>query len=128
MAAIGSGLGSAGFIVLDDTDDLVAAAAGVSPLPRHRVVRPVHACKQDGLVMSELLCQLGRSEADQNDLEALMHRCTTVTDGARCNLAMQQQTVVSGVLRRWAGDVAAHIAGTAAPRGPLIVAELVERR
>lgn len=76
--------------------------------------------------MSELLCQLGRSEADENDLEALMHRCTTVSDGARCNLALQQQAVVSGLLRRWGGAVADHIAGIAAPRGPLIVAELVD--
>ncbi|MGH9276407.1 MAG: NADH-ubiquinone oxidoreductase-F iron-sulfur binding region domain-containing protein [Acidimicrobiales bacterium] len=125
LAAIGSGLGSAGFVVLDDTDDVVAAAAGVSRFLAIESCGQCTACKQDGVVMSELLCQLGRSEADQNDLEALMHRCSTVTDGARCNLAMQQQAVVSGLLRRWGGAVADHIAGIAEPRGPLIVAELV---
>jgi NADH:ubiquinone oxidoreductase subunit F (NADH-binding) len=126
LAAIGSGLGSAGFVVLDDTDDLVAAAAGVSRFLAIESCGQCTACKQDGLVMSELLSQLGRSQADEHDLEALMHRCTTVTDGARCNLAQQQQVVVSGVLRRWGGLVADHVAGTAAPRGPLIVAELLD--
>ena len=43
MAAVGSGLGAGGFIVLDDDDDLVAVAAGRRPLPRRRVVRAVHA-------------------------------------------------------------------------------------
>ena len=126
LAALGSGLGSAGFVVLDDTDDLVAAAAGVSRFLAIESCGQCTPCKQDGLVISELLCQLGRSEADQNDLEALMQRCTTVSDGARCNLALQQQAVVSGLLRRWGGAVADHVAGISAPRGPLIVAELLD--
>jgi NADH-quinone oxidoreductase subunit F len=126
LATIGSGLGSAGFVVLDDTDDLVAAAAGVSRFLAIESCGQCTPCKQDGLVISELLCQLGRSEADENDLEALMHRCTTVSDGARCNLALQQQAVVSGLLRRWGGAVADHVAGISAPRGPLIVAELLD--
>jgi NADH-quinone oxidoreductase subunit F len=126
MSAIGSGLGSAGFIVLDDTDDVVAATAGVSRFLAIESCGQCTPCKQDGLVMAELLCQLGKSEADQADLEEIMSRCTTVTDGARCNLAAQQQAVVSSLLRRWAGPVADHVAGTAEPRGPLIVAELLE--
>jgi NADH:ubiquinone oxidoreductase subunit F (NADH-binding) len=126
LSAIGSGLGSAGFVVLDDTDDLIAAAAGVSRYLAIESCGQCTPCKQDGLVIAELLCQLGRSEADENDLEALMQRCTTVADGARCNLALQQQAVVSGLLRRWAGSVADHVAGIAAPRGPLIVAELLD--
>ena len=43
MRDAGSGLGAAGFIVLDDRDDLVAVAHGIVALPRGRVVRPVHA-------------------------------------------------------------------------------------
>ena len=126
MSAIGSGLGSAGFVVLDDTDDVVAAAAGVSRYLAIESCGQCTPCKQDGLVMAELLCQLGCSEADEHDLEALMHRCSTVADGARCNLALQQQAIVGGLLRRWGGEVADHVAGRAAPRGPLIVAELVD--
>ena len=43
MAAIGSGLGSAGFIVIADDTDPVSVAAGAVALPRDRVVWPVHA-------------------------------------------------------------------------------------
>ncbi len=126
MDAIGSGLGSGGFIVLDDTDDVVAAAAGVSRFLAIESCGQCTPCKQDGLVVAELLCQLGKSEADQTDLEEIVSRCSTITDGARCNLAAQHQVVVSSLLRKWAGPVAAHVAGTAEPRGPLIVAELLE--
>ncbi|MET0728159.1 MAG: NADH-ubiquinone oxidoreductase-F iron-sulfur binding region domain-containing protein [Acidimicrobiales bacterium] len=126
MEAIGSGLGSAGFIVLDDTDDLVAAAAGVSRFLAVESCGQCTPCKQDGLAMAELLAGLAASTADEHDLEDLVSRTATVGDGARCNLALQQQAVVSGLLRRWSAPVAHHIAGRAEGHEPLLVAEIVD--
>ena len=43
LSAIGGGLGSAGFIVFDDVDRHGRGGRRRGPLPRRRVVRPVHA-------------------------------------------------------------------------------------
>ena len=51
LAAIGSGLGSAGFIVFDDEDDLVAEAAGVSRFLAVESCGQCTACKQGGLAL-----------------------------------------------------------------------------
>ena len=126
LAEVGSGLGSAGFIVLDDTDDVVAAAAGVSRFLAVESCGQCTPCKQDGLAISDLLERLASSKADAHDLEQLLALDATVTDGARCNLALQQQVITSGLLRRWSGVVADHISGAAPLAAPWLIAELVE--
>ena len=62
MAAAGSGLGAAGFIVFDDADDLVAVAAGVSRFLAVESCGQCTPCKQDGREISEILARLGRNE------------------------------------------------------------------
>jgi NADH:ubiquinone oxidoreductase subunit F (NADH-binding) len=127
LAQLGSGLGSAGFVVLDDTDDVVAVAAGVSRFLAVESCGQCTPCKQDGLAMAEQLERIVGGEADAHDLEVLLDHTSTVADGARCNLATQQQVIVSGVLRRWSTVVADHLDGTASPVPELpVVAELVD--
>jgi len=126
MQGVGSGLGSAGFIVLDDSDDLVAVAAGACRFLAVESCGQCTPCKQDGLAMAELLARISRSEADAHDLERLVEHTSTVADGARCNLALQQQIIVSGLLRDASQLVQAHLDGTSPPREPMVVAELLD--
>ena len=111
MAAIGSGLGSAGFVVLDDHDDLVAAVAGVSRFLAVESCGQCTPCKEDGLVLAERLATLAASRATDADLKAIADRVRTVATGARCNLGRQQEAIVGGLLRDWADHIAAHAAG-----------------
>jgi NADH-quinone oxidoreductase subunit F len=104
----GSGLGSAGFIVFDETNDPVAVAAGVSRFLSVESCGQCTPCKQDGLVISGLLERLGRDQADETDMDALRSRLSTVTDSARCYLATQHQVVVESVLRLYPDNVSAH--------------------
>ena len=90
LAAVGSGLGSAGFVVYDDQDDLVAAVAGVSRFLAIESCGQCTPCKKGGLVLAGLLDKLSRSAADARDLAAIHERVETVADGARCFLASQQ--------------------------------------
>jgi NADH-quinone oxidoreductase subunit F len=83
-------------------------------------------CKQDGLSLAELLAKLCRSQATAHDLDLIRRRLLTVTDRSRCYLATQQQNVVGSILARFADEVAAHLAGTAPPREPELIAELVD--
>ena len=55
MAAVGSGLGAAGFIVFDDTTDFAAVAQGVSRFLAVESCGQCTPCKQDGLALAELL-------------------------------------------------------------------------
>ncbi|MGI9120245.1 MAG: NADH-ubiquinone oxidoreductase-F iron-sulfur binding region domain-containing protein [Acidimicrobiales bacterium] len=126
LAAIGSGLGSAGFIVLDDTVDLVAVAAGVSRFLGVESCGQCMPCKRGGLKISDHLRQLAMSEANDRTFAAIEEGASTVSDQARCYLAHQHQVVLQSVLERFPGELTAHLSGQAAEAEPYLVAELVD--
>jgi NADH-quinone oxidoreductase subunit F len=125
MAAIGSGLGSAGFTVYDDRDDVVALVAGASRFLAVESCGQCTACKQGGLVLADLLAGLSRSSADDRDLVQIRERVATVADGARCFLASQQEVVVASLLDRFGAVVTGHLDGSLPGVDPILVAELV---
>jgi NADH:ubiquinone oxidoreductase subunit F (NADH-binding) len=120
MAAAGSGLGSAGYLVLDDSVDVVAAAAGVIRFLAVESCGQCTPCKQDGLALADLLLTAALGEADEHTVEEIRSRASTVADGARCSIGTQQQAVVQGLLDRFG------IRLGATPAEPLLVAELRE--
>jgi NADH:ubiquinone oxidoreductase subunit F (NADH-binding) len=126
FAGIGSGLGSAGFFVCDDGDDLVAVTAGASRFLAVESCGQCTPCKQDGLRLSELLADLCRQRGDATTIDLLRTRAETVTEGARCALATEHQTVVRALLDRFDDDVHAHLRGTVAPTEPREVSELLD--
>lgn len=126
MAAIGSGLGSGGFIVLDDQDDLTALAAGASRFLAVESCGQCTPCKQDGVALSGLLAKLARSEATDIDRATIDERLATVTDGARCYLATQQQAVVSSILAAFPAEVDEHLTAQRAAAEPMLIAEVVD--
>ena len=126
MNAIGSGLGSAGFIVFDDADDLTAVVAGVSRFLAVESCGQCTPCKQDGLALSGLLAQLSRSEAGADELEQVRSRALTVTDEARCYLATQQQLVVASLLDLFPEEVERHLRAEVGAVEPALIAELVD--
>jgi len=123
LAGIGSGLGSSGFIVFDDTVDMVAVAAGIARFLGIESCGQCVPCKQDGLALADLLAKVCRSEGTDHDLAMIRRRLVTVTDRSRCYLATQQQNAVGSILERFAEEFAAHVAGTIPPVEPVLVAE-----
>jgi NADH-quinone oxidoreductase subunit F len=128
FAAIGSGLGSGGFVIFDDADDLVAATAGVARFLAVESCGQCIPCKLDGLRIAELLDLLSRSAADDHDADELRRRIATVTDGARCALATQEQIVAGSLLEQFPAAVAHHLDRTTEPVAPYLTAELVDIR
>jgi NADH:ubiquinone oxidoreductase subunit F (NADH-binding) len=126
MRAIGSGVGAGGFIVFDDTTDLVAVAAGVARFLAVESCGQCAACKQDGLLISGALTRLARSVARPDDLDTLDERLASVADGARCNLASQQQAVVGSIFDLFPDAVEAHARQTTPGREPELVAPIVD--
>jgi len=124
VRAIGAGLGCAGFIVFDDTTDFVAVAAGVARFLAVESCGQCAHCKRDGLAIADKLARLARSEAKQNDLDLLDRRLASVADGARCNLASQQQTVVGSILSLFPIEVGQHREHRGEPAPPTLIAEI----
>jgi hypothetical protein len=58
-------------------------------------------------VITEALEALER-DGDASTMPSLERGLQTVTDGNRCFLAVEEQQVVSSILRRFADDVVAH--------------------
>ncbi len=126
LAAIGSGLGSGSFIVLDDQDDLAAVAAGVARFLGVESCGQCTPCKHGGLLLADLLGQVSRSEADERTLVSIHTRAATVNEQARCYLAHQHKVVLQSILDRFPGELRAHLSGEAGPVEPYLIAELID--
>ena len=109
MEAAGSALGAAGFIVFDDSIDVVAVAQGVARFLAVESCGQCTPCKQDGLAIAALLEQFCASNATDDDLAQLVARVDTVADEARCFLAHQQQRVIGSLLALFPDALAVHI-------------------
>jgi NADH:ubiquinone oxidoreductase subunit F (NADH-binding) len=126
MRAAGTGLGAAGFIVLDDRDDLVAVAHGIARFLAVESCGQCTPCKRDGLALADLLDRIRRSEASEFDLGAVSDRVATVADGARCALAREQQDVIGSLLARFPALLEDHVAGRAPAAAPYPIAPIAD--
>jgi NADH:ubiquinone oxidoreductase subunit F (NADH-binding) len=116
FAAIGSGMGAAGFIVYDDTACMVDAAYRFS---RFLAIESCGQCPPCKLGSSEITAALERIETgagSDDDLATLQTWLARVTDGARCYLAVEEQQLVSSVLRAFPDEFADHIESRRCPR------------
>lgn len=116
FAAIGSGMGAAGFIVYDDTACMVETAYRFS---RFLYVESCGQCPPCKLGSGEITAALERIEAgagEEADLRAIQGWLARVTDGARCFLATEEQQVVGSVLRAFPEEFAEHVAAHGCPR------------
>jgi nucleotide-binding universal stress UspA family protein len=98
MRDAGSGLGSAGFLVFDETTEPSAVAAGVLRFLAVESCGQCEPCKTDGLFLAERLRRSLLAAPTAAEDAQLRRRIGTVTTGARCNLAQQQALVAASVL------------------------------
>ena len=126
MAGVGSGLGSCGFLVFDDETDFVAVAHGVSRFLAVESCGQCTPCKDDGKSIAAAFDRLRRSDAEPDDLVVVREKLETVTDGARCFLAQQHQTVVRSIMAAFDGQFRAHADGTTVPADAVPIAEILD--
>ena len=126
LAEAGGGLGSAGFIVLDAGVDLVAVAQGVSRFLSVESCGQCTPCKVDGESVTAILDRIRLSAPEADDLEELPGLVGGLTEGARCYLAQQHQSVVESLLARFPDAVAAHAEGRADPAGAYPIVPLAD--
>ncbi len=126
FSAIGSGLGSGGFILFDDQTDLVAVAQGVARFLAIESCGQCTPCKSDGLEIARLLDELRTSLAPSDTLAILDQRFHTVEDGARCALAGQHPVAVASLLELGREMVEGHLAGSVEQTGRFLIAPIVD--
>ena len=109
FAAVGSGMGAAGFIVHDDTACMVDAAYRLS---RFLSIESCGQCPPCKIGSGEITARLERIETgagDDRDIAVIGGWLERVTDGNRCYLAVEEQRVVSSVLRAFPEEFAEHL-------------------
>jgi NADH:ubiquinone oxidoreductase subunit F (NADH-binding) len=116
LAAAGSAMGAAGFIVYDDTACMVDAAYRLS---RFLYVESCGQCPPCKIGSGEITTHLERIElgaGTDEDIAAIGGWLERVTDGNRCYLAVEEQQLVSSVLRAFPEEFAEHIEAHRCPR------------
>ena len=117
LAAAGAGLGSAGFIVYDDTADMVTVARMLSRFLYVESCGQCPACKLGTGEITACLERLEAAHASSREIEVIGARLRSVTDANRCFLGEEEQILVSSILRSYPDDFSAHLEGRVmAPR------------
>ncbi|MGZ4675804.1 MAG: NADH-ubiquinone oxidoreductase-F iron-sulfur binding region domain-containing protein [Acidimicrobiia bacterium] len=104
LAALGSGLGAAGFVVYDDTRSMLAVARMVSRFLYVESCGQCRACKQGCGEVTRHLDALAGGRGDVADVEVIARRLRIVTDQNRCFLGEEEQRVISSLLREFPED------------------------
>ena len=125
MKGIGSALGSASFIVLDDETDIAAVAAGVARFLAVESCGQCTPCKTEGLALAAILERIRAGEPEDGDLERVRDHLSRVGERARCPLAGQQETVVGRLVELFPGSFTSHVEGRVAGSGRFPVVPVV---
>ena len=105
MKAIGSGLGSGGFMVYDDTVCMARVGQMLSRFLNRESCGQCPPCK---LGTGEIAAAFGSDELDVAELRGWIQR---VTDANRCGLGAGQQALADGVAAAFPDDLAHHVEG-----------------
>jgi NADH:ubiquinone oxidoreductase subunit F (NADH-binding) len=104
LAAAGGGLGSAGFVVYDDSRSMLAVARTVSRFLYVESCGQCRACKQGCGEVTRHLDVLATGRGEVSDVDVIARRLRTVTDQNRCFLGEEEQRIISSLLRAFPED------------------------
>ena len=124
--ARGSGLGAAGFVVYDDTADMVTVAAELTRFLAVESCGQCPPCKRGSMELTEILTRIAHGGGSDNDLARIESLLGSVTDSNRCYLGTEVQRLVASVLREFPGDVAAHLEGRPPLERDVVVPKVIE--
>ena len=111
MEAIGSGLGSGGFIVYDETTCAVEVGLLLSSFLQRGSCGQCPPCKLGTTAYMNGFGLLIEGRASIDDVDDLTAWLTRVTDANRCGLGAGQRELARGILDNFADDVVACLEG-----------------
>ena len=114
--AVGSGMGSVGFVVHDDEACMVDLAYRSSRFLSIESCGQCPPCKIGSGEITLRLEQIELGAGDERDLEVISGWLQRVTDGSRCYLATEERLVVSSILRAFPEEFVEHLEQGRCPR------------
>ena len=128
LSAVGSGLGSAGFVVYDDTVCTVELSRLLSRFLYVESCGQCRSCKFGCGEITRALESLAIGTGTERDIEVIGVRLQSVTDQVRCYLATEEQLLISSMLQRFPEEFALHLEGRCSKEHlrPLPVPKIVD--
>jgi NADH-quinone oxidoreductase subunit F len=111
LASIGSGLGSIGLIIYDETACMVEVAHDLSRFLYVESCGQCPACKFGTGEVTAYLERLLELRADDRDILTIGERLRTVADGNRCAIPLEERALISSFLRSFPEEFADHLEG-----------------
>ena len=115
MRGAGSGLGSAGFIVYDDSTCAIGVAAAASGFLYRGSCGQCPPCKLGTGAITERFLTIAFGAGSVQDLDEIAAWSIRVTDANRCGLGAGQQALARGIIERFSEDAVHHIEGGDCP-------------
>jgi NADH:ubiquinone oxidoreductase subunit F (NADH-binding) len=128
LAAIGSGLGSAGFVFYDDTACIVEVARALSRFLYVESCGQCRSCKFGCSEITSALEALTDGSGRERDIGIIGARLRSVTDQVRCYLATEEQILIASILERFPEEFALHLEGrcSVTPARHIVVPKIVD--
>jgi len=115
MRAVGSGLGSGGFVVYDESACIVAVALLFARFLALESCGQCPACKLGSEEIADRLERIERGVGSRADLEVILARCRSVTGGQRCALPTGTSLLAQSAVHLFPEEFRSHL-GTTCPR------------
>ncbi len=109
MQAVGSGLGSGGFVVYDDSACMAQVAEHLSRFLWYESCGQCPPCKLGTGALAGRFAALADGSGDAAVLEEIGAWTTRVTDANRCGLGAGQRALAAGFVERFIDDFVAHL-------------------
>jgi NADH-quinone oxidoreductase subunit F len=126
LAAAGSGLGSAGFVVYDDTACMVHVACLFARFLWVESCGQCPPCKLGTGAIARALEGFAAAEVSEDDAAVLEHWLANVADANRCSLPVEAQQLIPSLLAEFADDFAAHQERRCQLRHGMLLPKIVE--
>ena len=115
MREVGSGLGSGGFVVYDESACIVRIALAFSRFLYVESCAQCPACKHGTGQITGLLERIDRGDGSDVDIETILARCLTVTDAQRCALPTGETLLIQSAVQTFGQEFVDHL-GRGCPR------------
>ncbi|HEX6009079.1 MAG TPA: NADH-ubiquinone oxidoreductase-F iron-sulfur binding region domain-containing protein [Actinomycetota bacterium] len=126
MRAVGTGLGSGGFVVYDDTACIVRATLAFSRFLYVESCAQCPACKHGTGAITQLLERIDRGDGTAADVETILARALTVTDAQRCALPTGETLIAQSAVQVFGHEFEEHLGRPCPRRRDLLVPRIVD--
>src|SRR5918999_3782945 len=109
MRAVGSALGSGGFVVYDESACIVRATLAFSRFLYVESCAQCPACKHGTGAITELLELIDSGEGSDADVDTILARALTVTDAQRCALPTGETLIAQSAVQVFGPEFAEHV-------------------